>query len=978
MPWLSVVVPTYNRADYLGVCLTSLKEQSCPDWECLIVDDGSSDGSARVVDRFVSSDRRFRYQYQDNAGVSAARNAGLAQAQGEWVAFLDSDDFYFWQAVEQLRQASAVCEQQGVAAGIISGQHVVSRDQSPPAHSGLALSVRDLFFRVMNFSKKGRSPLLQSTIFHRSTLQAMEGGFSTDLATSEDREFLIRAAAAADVVLLETLVAHYRTDHGSGKSDHFRATGGKLQAHRQIYGNLDRSPVIRRRMAARGQQADFERLRQAYLEMLEAAALAAGGQADRAADRLDAAGRRCRNDEELEALVRAFNFFFMYPSSEPRAALRRSLQTLALVCAHLDRDSPARRTAEQLILQESGSFLRVGGRHNLVPERPAAGSASIVSAGLERPALRFAVRPMKLAPLPGGRALLHIPGAGNLVTDRHVAAAVQQCTTFRTLDQHVQMAAAHGRCALDRQQPLRQTLDELRVRGALLSVEQVFRHRAEPATTARPISVLAVELQEDLDRAAQTLQGHAENAALHGRRPAVLLIDPVEDEEAASCRARRLAEIAQRLGLSAHHAGPRERRALARLLARESELSEELVTLALVGSSERGASGNFNAMLLQTLGRSVMVVRAGSRCRPARLRDERPGLFITSSNGYHRTVAFDDRAALARALRSPDLDLLGVHERYLGASPEALAGTHPFTDIDDPGALLLADERTRPTYLAATLSSAYGALGDEDPVGLMLSRDSLDPRLLATPRLYRQTLRHEHVWKGVSEVTVGKIDTLDLRATALWNQPGVFPPLLPFLDHPETTFGWTAGTVNEQAGFAWLPVAVNVETEPPPEAEPASWRGIGFQDFSDLVEACLLTYERSPAANGSTARLVALGGHLCALARLPVGELLALIRPIVCSWIVRQMLFVEEMLEAHGGKPSHWADDARRHLDELVASLGRGPIATSRDDGFDLDQARTRLGTCGELLQAWPLLVQAADRVRQRGDSLLVGDRDGS
>jgi glycosyltransferase involved in cell wall biosynthesis len=86
----SVIVPTYNRADVLPRAIKSVLEQSFRDLELLVVDDGSDDDIAGVVEQF--DDRRLRYMSESHCGVSAARNAGAAAAQGEWLVFLDNDD----------------------------------------------------------------------------------------------------------------------------------------------------------------------------------------------------------------------------------------------------------------------------------------------------------------------------------------------------------------------------------------------------------------------------------------------------------------------------------------------------------------------------------------------------------------------------------------------------------------------------------------------------------------------------------------------------------------------------------------------------------------------------------------------------------------------------------------------------------------------------------------------------------------------
>lgn len=91
-PRLSIVVPVHNVEDFLEACLCSLAEQSLRDLEVVMVDDGSTDGSAAIARRFAAEDERFRLVTQANAGLGAARNAGTREARGEFLAFVDSDD----------------------------------------------------------------------------------------------------------------------------------------------------------------------------------------------------------------------------------------------------------------------------------------------------------------------------------------------------------------------------------------------------------------------------------------------------------------------------------------------------------------------------------------------------------------------------------------------------------------------------------------------------------------------------------------------------------------------------------------------------------------------------------------------------------------------------------------------------------------------------------------------------------------------
>lgn len=90
----SIVIPAYNRADTILPTLQSVQAQTFDDFECLIVDDGSKDGAAlkQVVEGM--NDPRFHYIHRENGGGGAARNTGIMAAKGDYIAFLDSDDFF--------------------------------------------------------------------------------------------------------------------------------------------------------------------------------------------------------------------------------------------------------------------------------------------------------------------------------------------------------------------------------------------------------------------------------------------------------------------------------------------------------------------------------------------------------------------------------------------------------------------------------------------------------------------------------------------------------------------------------------------------------------------------------------------------------------------------------------------------------------------------------------------------------------------
>jgi glycosyltransferase involved in cell wall biosynthesis len=89
---ISVIIPSYNRGYLIVDTIESLQAQTYPHWECIIVDDGSTDNSKQCIEQLMATDSRFKYIYQENSGPGSARATGLAASSGDFVQFLDSDD----------------------------------------------------------------------------------------------------------------------------------------------------------------------------------------------------------------------------------------------------------------------------------------------------------------------------------------------------------------------------------------------------------------------------------------------------------------------------------------------------------------------------------------------------------------------------------------------------------------------------------------------------------------------------------------------------------------------------------------------------------------------------------------------------------------------------------------------------------------------------------------------------------------------
>lgn len=126
---ISIIVPAYNQEKFLGECLESVYHQTYENWECLIIDDGSTDGTSQVGKHWENKDQRFQYFYKKNGGLSSARNFGLSKIKGDFIQFLDSDDIL---KKEKLKKSIQLAEENNSQVIITNFQMLQKKEILPP------------------------------------------------------------------------------------------------------------------------------------------------------------------------------------------------------------------------------------------------------------------------------------------------------------------------------------------------------------------------------------------------------------------------------------------------------------------------------------------------------------------------------------------------------------------------------------------------------------------------------------------------------------------------------------------------------------------------------------------------------------------------------------------------------------------------------------------------------------------------------
>ncbi|MDY6798542.1 MAG: glycosyltransferase [Pseudomonadota bacterium] len=220
-PVVSVVTPTYNRAGFLLQAIESVLQQTFGDFELIVVDDGSTDDTPQLMDRYLQ-DTRVRYFKQSNQGQSVARNRGIKEAQGEYICFLDSDNAWHEDKLEKSLEAFRQNP----------GFHVVYGDYMVIDAEGNELGVNQMrryTGRVTAHLLKDNFVSMNTTMTRRNCFREM-GGFDEKDRLAEDYGLWLRFSTRYRFYYLDQILGYYRVMNGQISSDKAR----RLEANERL------------------------------------------------------------------------------------------------------------------------------------------------------------------------------------------------------------------------------------------------------------------------------------------------------------------------------------------------------------------------------------------------------------------------------------------------------------------------------------------------------------------------------------------------------------------------------------------------------------------------------------------------------------------------------------------------------------------------------------------------------------------------
>jgi glycosyltransferase involved in cell wall biosynthesis len=236
-PRVGVVIPAYNAERYVGEAIESVLAQTYGSVDCVVVDDGSTDGTAEVARTYAPE---VRLVAQKNAGVAAARNRGAAAAEGPLLAFLDADDVWLPAKLERQVRALQASPEAGV---VLCGLSVTDAHLTPTGMMNLDPSA-DLMARLILLDGLAMVGMSQAAVVRRERFDAL-GGFDIRFGTSADWHFLLRLLRQSSWAYVKEPLVLYRV-HGDNMSRNVEATEhDMLLGFEELFGDPMLEPELR-------------------------------------------------------------------------------------------------------------------------------------------------------------------------------------------------------------------------------------------------------------------------------------------------------------------------------------------------------------------------------------------------------------------------------------------------------------------------------------------------------------------------------------------------------------------------------------------------------------------------------------------------------------------------------------------------------------------------------------------------------------
>lgn len=234
-PKVSVIIPAYNAEKFIIKTLDSVLNQTYKSWECIVIDDGSADATATIIKNFINTDKRFRYLSGQHGGVSRARNLGIAQAQGEFIALLDHDDL--WAPTKLEKQMALFSRRPEV--GLVYCDAFVHSFEKIKRYS---LMTKPFKGKVFHRLVKGNFIICQTVVIRKNIISLKDSPFVPELEMAEEFELFLWIAARSEIDFVDEPLTTYVIHGGNDSLKRYEIVLPELSL---IYEKLKSDPAVK-------------------------------------------------------------------------------------------------------------------------------------------------------------------------------------------------------------------------------------------------------------------------------------------------------------------------------------------------------------------------------------------------------------------------------------------------------------------------------------------------------------------------------------------------------------------------------------------------------------------------------------------------------------------------------------------------------------------------------------------------------------
>lgn len=231
MPQISIIVPVYNAEKYLGRCIDSILAQSFKDFELILINDGSTDSSQEICDKYSLFDNRVKVISQENSGASSARNTGLSKAIGEFICFVDADDFVGKEYLSCMlnivdNKTDLIC--QGLTCVKKGSESVIGFDKEEifAIDNDCSFFDKYILFRFCGSYCK---------LFKRCLIQENNIKFSSKIICAEDFDFILKYLRCCNYIKVTPSANYYYEHHENSVSSNIYKFNEEYSGLCQLY-----------------------------------------------------------------------------------------------------------------------------------------------------------------------------------------------------------------------------------------------------------------------------------------------------------------------------------------------------------------------------------------------------------------------------------------------------------------------------------------------------------------------------------------------------------------------------------------------------------------------------------------------------------------------------------------------------------------------------------------------------------------------